>query len=55
MKLIEVLNARKVIASKAQAKGVNFGTSFKFMKFIKATDEDEKFYNEKKGDRKSVV
>jgi hypothetical protein len=50
MKLIEVLNARKVIASKAQAKGVNFGTSFKFMKFIKATDEDEKFYNEKKGE-----
>ena len=48
MKLINVLNARKVIASKAQSKGVNFGTSFKFMKFIKATDEDEKFYNEKR-------
>lgn len=48
MKLINVLNARKVIASKAQAKGVNFGTSFKFMKFIKATDEDEKFYNGKR-------
>lgn len=48
MKLINVLNARRVIASKSQAKGVNFKTSFKFMKFIKSTDEDEKFYNEKR-------
>ena len=48
MKLINVLNARRVIASKSQAKGVNFRTSFKFMKFIKSTDEDEKFYNEKR-------
>lgn len=49
MKLIEVLNARKVIASKAQVK-VNFGTSYKFMKFIEATNEDEKFYNEKRAE-----
>ena len=48
MKLINVLNARSVITSKAQVKGVNFKTSFKFMKFLKATDEDEKFYNEKR-------
>lgn len=48
MKLINVLNARRVIVSKSQAKGVNFRTSFKFMKFIKSTDEDEKFYNEKR-------
>lgn len=48
MKLIDVLNARSVITSKAQVKGVNFKTSFKFMKFLKATDEDEKFYNEKR-------
>lgn len=50
MKLIEVLNARKVIASKAQVKGVNFGTSYKFVKFINATEEDEKFYNEKRAE-----
>ena len=48
MKLINVLNARSVITSKAQVKGVNFKTSFKFMKFLKATDEDENFYNEKR-------
>ncbi len=48
MKLINVLNARNVIASKAQVKGVNFKTSFKFMKFLKTTDEDGKFYNEKR-------
>ena len=48
MKLINVLNARSVITSKARVKGVNFKTSFKFMKFLKATDEDEKFYNEKR-------
>ena len=48
MKLINVLNARSVITSKAQVKGVNFKTSFKLMKFLKATDEDEKFYNEKR-------
>lgn len=47
MKLIEVLNARKVIASKAQATGP-FRTLLKFNKFIKATEEDEKFYNEKR-------
>ena len=50
MKLIEVLNARKVIASKAQVQGVNFRTSLKFYKFIKATEEDEKFYNEKRAE-----
>ena len=50
MKLINVLNARSVITSKAQVKGVNFKTSFKFMKFLKATDEDENFYNEKRGE-----
>lgn len=49
MKLIEVLNARKVIASKAQATGP-FGTLLKFKKFIKATEEDEKFYNEKRAE-----
>ena len=48
MKLINVLKARSVITSKAQVKGVNFKTSFKFMKFLKATDEDENFYNEKR-------
>lgn len=48
MKLINILNARSVITSKAQVKGINFKTSFKFMKFLKATDEDEKFYNEKR-------
>ena len=48
MKLNNVLNARSVITSNAQVKGVNFKTSFKFMKFLKATDEDEKFYNEKR-------
>ena len=48
MELINVLNARSVITSKAQVKGVNFKTSFKFMKLLKATDEDEKFYNEKR-------
>lgn len=50
MKLIEVLNARKVIASKGQVQGVNFRTSLKFYKFIKATEEDEKFYNEKRAE-----
>lgn len=50
MKLIEVLNARKVIASKAQATGAGFRTSLKFYKFIKATEEDEKFYNEKRAE-----
>lgn len=50
MKLIEVLNARKVIASKAQVQGVNFRTSLKFTKFLKATEEDEKFYNEKRAE-----
>ena len=50
MKLIEVLNARKVIARKAQVKGVNFGTSFKFFKFLNAIEEDEKFYNEKRAE-----
>ena len=50
MKLIEVLNARKVIASKAQAKGAGFRTLLKFTKFINATEEDEKFYNEKRAE-----
>ena len=49
MKLIEVLNARKVIASKAQATG-SFRTLLKFNKFINATEEDEKFYNEKRAE-----
>ena len=48
MELINVLNARSVITSKAQVKGVNFKTSFKFMKFLKATDEDENLYKEKR-------
>lgn len=50
MKLIEVLNARKVIASKAQATGAGFRTLLKFTKFINATEEDEKFYNEKRAE-----
>lgn len=50
MKLIEVLNARKVIASKAQATGAGFRTLLKFKKFINATEEDEKFYNEKRAE-----
>lgn len=48
MKLIDVVNARKIIVSKAAAKGVNFGTSFKFMKFMKATEDDERFYETKR-------
>ena len=55
MKLINVLNARRVIASKSQAKGVNFRTSFKFMKFIKSTDEDEKFYKAIKNENVLIV
>lgn len=31
MKLINVLNARSVITGKAQVKGINFKTSFKFI------------------------
>lgn len=51
MKLIEVLNARKVIASKAQATGAGlFRILLKFTKFINATEEDEKFYNEKRAE-----
>ncbi len=48
MKLIDVVNARKVIVSKAAVKGVNFWTSFKFMKFMKATEDDERFYETKR-------
>lgn len=48
MKLIDVVNARKIIVSKANATGVSFGTSFKFMKFMKATEEDERFYETKR-------
>ena len=48
MNLINVLNARKVIASKAQVKGISFGTALKFAKFLRATDEDENFYNQKR-------
>lgn len=48
MKLIDIINARKVIVSKATVKGVNFGTSFKFMKFMKATEDDERFYETKR-------
>lgn len=50
MKLIDVINARRVIISKASVKGINFGTSFKFMKFIKATEDDQKFYEEKRNE-----
>ena len=50
MKLINVLNARNIITDKAQVKGVSFKTSLKFIKFLKATDEDEKFYNEKRNE-----
>lgn len=48
MKLIDVVNARKVIVNKAAAKGVNFSTAFKFMKFMKATEDDERFYETKR-------
>ena len=48
MKLIDVVNARKIIVSKAAAKGVNFSTAFKFMKFMKATEDDEHFYETKR-------
>ena len=44
MKLIDVINARRVIINKASVKGISFGTSLKFMKFMKATDDDQKFY-----------
>ena len=50
MKLIEVINARRVIINKASVKGISFGTSFKFMKFMKATDDDQKFYEEKRNE-----
>lgn len=50
MKLIDVINARRVIINKASVKGISFGTSFKFMKFMKATDDDQKFYEEKRNE-----
>ena len=44
MKLIDVVSARKVIATKATEK-LEFGLAYKFAKLIKLTNDDEDFYN----------
>lgn len=46
MKLIELLNARKVIAKFSQEK-LPVSVSYKLAKLIRSTDSDEVFYNEK--------
>ena len=44
MKLIDVVGARKVIATKAAEK-LDFKLAYKFAKLIKLTNDDEDFYN----------
>ena len=44
MKLIDVISARNAISNKSK-EPLNFNLAYKFAKFIKATDDDEKFYN----------
>ena len=46
MKLNELLLARKVIVSKSQTQ-VPARLAYKMMKFIKGTEDEENFYNEK--------
>lgn len=43
MKLVDIVNARKVISTKATEK-LEFGLAYKFAKFIKLTNDDEDFY-----------
>lgn len=44
MKLVDVINVRKIITAKATEK-VEFGLAYKFAKLIKLTTDDEDFYN----------
>ena len=46
MKLINIIRARGVIAEHAREK-MPAQTAYKFVKFLKATDNDEIFYNDK--------
>lgn len=44
MKLVDIVNARKVISAKATEK-LEFKLAYKFAKLIKLTNDDEDFYN----------
>lgn len=50
MQLYNVLKARQVIAQKANLEGLRFATARKFQKFIKLTDDDEKFFVDKRAE-----
>lgn len=50
MQLYNVLKARQVITQKANLKGLRFATARKFQKFIKLTDDDEKFFVDKRAE-----
>lgn len=43
MKLVDIVDARKVISTKA-TEMLEFGLAYKFAKFIKLTNDDEEFY-----------
>ena len=49
MKLIKLINARSVIVQHAREK-LPVQTAYKLIKFLKSTDNDEIFYNEKRRD-----
>lgn len=51
MKLVDIVNARKVISAKATEK-LEFGLAYKFAKFIKLTNDDEEFYS---GHQKKLI
>lgn len=50
MQLYNVLKARQVITQKANLEGLRFATARKFQKFIKLTDDDEKFFVDKRAE-----
>lgn len=50
MQLYNVLKARRVIVQKANLEGLHFATARKFQKFIKLTDDDEKFFVDKRAE-----
>lgn len=50
MQLYNVLKARQVITQKANLGGLRFATARKFQKFIKLTDDDEKFFVDKRAE-----